>query len=146
MNIVSLIIKNKFVTVPILTWFLAQSFKLVSTLVIYKELDWTRIFGTGGMPSSHVGYVVTLCALIGKNIGVESAAFGITLAFAFVVISDAAGVRQAAGKQAKLLNSLMNAHFSGDEFYVHLKELIGHKPLEVLVGAALGMTVGLVLG
>jgi len=120
-------------------------FKLLVT-VVKKEMDLTRLFGTGGMPSSHTCYVVSLCTVIGKSAGVDSVAFGISFAFALVVMSDAAGVRQAAGKQAKLINALMNAHFPGETFNENLKELIGHKPLEVLVGALLGFAAGLIFG
>ena len=144
-NFLSALFTNKYITVPALTWFLAQLFKLLVTLV-KKEVDFTRLFGTGGMPSSHSCYVTSLCTVIGKSAGVDSAAFGISFAVALVVMSDAAGVRQAAGKQAKLLNSLMSTHFPGDAFNERLKELIGHKPLEVLVGAIFGLVVGIMLG
>lgn len=143
---VSSIFTNKYFMVPALTWFAAQIYKLVFTLVKYKKLDFTRLFGTGGMPSSHTCYVVSLCVVIGKNLGVGSVYFGVAFAFAMVVISDAAGVRQEAGKQAKLLNELMATQFPGDDFNERLKELIGHKPLEVLIGAILGIVSGLVLG
>lgn len=146
MAVLTSLLSSKYVTVPALTWFIAQAFKLVSTLIRYRELDMTRIFGTGGMPSSHTGYVVSLCTVVGRNAGVDSAAFGIALAFAVVVMSDAAGVRQAAGKQAKLINSLMSAHFPSEAFNERLKELIGHRPLEVLIGAVLGLIMGFALG
>jgi len=145
MGIIAAFEQYKYITIPALTWFVAQLFKLLSTL-IKKDFDLKRIFGTGGMPSSHTCFVVSLCAVIGKTAGVESAAFGISFAFAIVVMIDAAGVRQAAGKQAKLLNSLMSAHFPGDVFNERLKELLGHKPLEVLVGAILGIVMGVLLG
>lgn len=136
---------NKYITVPALTWFLAQLFKVIVTIV-KRDMDFSRLFGTGGMPSSHACYVVSLCTVIGKTTGVDTAAFGISFAFALVVMSDAAGVRQEAGKQAKLLNLLMTAQFPGEAFNERLKELIGHKPREVLVGAALGLFMGLLLG
>ena len=146
MSFVSNIYQSRFITVPALTWLLAQMAKLVFSLVKYKKLDFTRLYGTGGMPSSHTSYVVSLCTVIGKSTGVNSAAFGLSLAFALVVMSDAAGVRQAAGKQAKLLNTLMSTHFPGEAFNERLKELIGHKPLEVLIGAILGVLTGIILG
>ena len=146
MNFIVALFQNKFVTVPALAWFIAQMYKLLFTLIKYKELDFTRLFGTGGMPSSHTSYVVTLCTVIGKAVGVDSALFGVSFAFSLIVMSDAAGVRQAAGKQAKLLNALVSTHFPGDTFGVTLKELIGHKPLEVLIGAILGIVTGMLLG
>jgi len=143
---ISAFLTSKYITVPALAWFIAQMYKLIFTLIKYKELDFTRLYGTGGMPSSHTCYVVSLCAVVGKRAGVDSASFGIALAFALVVMTDSAGVRQAAGKQAKLLNTLMSTHFSGDAFNDKLKELIGHKPLEVLIGAILGLLLGIALG
>jgi acid phosphatase family membrane protein YuiD len=146
MDFASLVFSNKFITVPALAWAIAQSAKVVISLAVSRRLDFTRLFGTGGMPSSHSAYVVTLATVVGKNVGVDSAAFGITLAFSLVVMTDAAGVRRAAGKQAQLLNALMSTHFPGEAFYEKLKELLGHKPLEVLVGAILGIAAGLLLG
>ena len=146
MKFITSILNSKFIIVPALTWFIAQMYKVVFTLVKYKELDFTRLYGTGGMPSSHSSYVVSLCAVIGKSEGVGTAVFGISMAFALIVMSDAAGVRQAAGKQAKLLNALMSTHFPGEAFNERLIELVGHKPLEVLIGAMLGLLVGLLLG
>ena len=146
MNFISAVLHNKYIVVPALVWFIAQMYKLIFTLVKYKELDFTRLFGTGGMPSSHTSYVVSLCTVIGKSAGVDSAVFGVSVAFALIVMSDAAGVRQAAGKQAKLLNALVSTHFPGDAFNERLIELIGHKPLEVLIGALLGIFMGILLG
>jgi acid phosphatase family membrane protein YuiD len=146
MNYVNLIFTNKCVMIPALAWFVAQAAKVLITFVFSRKLDLARFFGTGGMPSSHAAYVVSLAAVVGKIVGVDSAAFGITLSFAFVVMTDAAGVRRAAGKQAKLLNALMSTHFPGDAFNEKLKELLGHKPLEVLVGAICGLFIGLLLG
>jgi len=146
MSYVTTIFQSKYITVPALTWLVAQMSKLIYALIKYKELDFTRLYGTGGMPSSHTSYVVSLCTVIGKSTGVNTAAFGLSVAFALIVMSDAAGVRQAAGKHAKLLNSLMSTHFPGDEFNEQLKELIGHKPLEVLIGAILGVVFGIILG
>ena len=146
MSFFATIFQSKYVTVPALTWFIAQMAKLVFALVKYKELDFRRLYGTGGMPSSHTSYVVSLCVVIGKSAGANSAVFGLSFAFALIVMSDAAGVRQAAGKQAKLINTLMSTHFPGEAFNERLKELIGHKPLEVLIGAILGLVMGLALG
>ncbi|MCL2057479.1 MAG: divergent PAP2 family protein [Oscillospiraceae bacterium] len=146
MNFITTIFQNKYITVPALAWFIAQSAKLVYSLIKFKKLDFRLLYGTGGMPSSHTGYVVSLCTVIGKSTGVDSAAFGLSFAFALVVMIDAAGVRQAAGKHARLLNTLMSTHFPGDAFNERLKELIGHKPLEVLIGAILGVLTGALLG
>ena len=146
MSFISAVLHNKFITIPALAWFVAQMYKLLFTSIKYKALDFTRLYGTGGMPSSHTSYVVTLCTVIGKSVGVDTAVFGASVAFALIVMSDAAGVRQAAGKQAKLLNTLISTHFPGEAFNEKLIELIGHKPLEVLIGALLGIFIGLLFG
>ena len=137
---------NKAITIPFVAWLIAQLIKVTSSLVIDRKIDLSRIIGSGGMPSSHTSYVVALATVIGKNNGWDSMEFGIVCAFAIIVMHDAAGVRQAAGKHAKLLNSLVSTHFPGDEFNEKLKELLGHKPLEVIVGAIMGVTLGLLLG
>jgi acid phosphatase family membrane protein YuiD len=98
------------------------------------------------MPSSHSAIVMGLTAAVGKYSGVSSAAFAIALIFSFVVMYDAAGLRRAAGKQAEVLNRLVEdlMHMRGVEEQ-KLRELLGHTPVEVLVGAVFGLAVGLIL-
>ncbi|WP_419022647.1 divergent PAP2 family protein, partial [Holdemanella sp.] len=106
-----------------------------------------RILGAGGMPSSHSAVVVALCTMIGKNYGIDSAIFGLSIVFAFVVMYDAAGVRRAAGKQAKLLNKIVQTPgLSNVEVTEKLQEVLGHTPTQVFVGALIGLIVGLVMG
>ena len=140
------LIINKTVTIPVLAWFVAQSMKVLIFAIIYKKYDFHRWFGSGGMPSSHTAYVISLSAVLLKNEGPGSVPFGLSVAFAFIVMHDAVGVRRAAGKQAQLLNSLMSTHFPGEAFNEKLKELLGHKPLEVFVGAILGLIIGMNFG
>ena len=137
------LLSNKTVTVPALAWLIAQTAKVIVSIAVYKKYDVGRWFGAGGMPSSHTAYVISLTAVLGKTQGMASTSFGIATAFSFIVMHDALGVRRAAGKQAQLLNSLMTAHFAGEEFYEKLKELLGHKPLEVFIGGLIGLVVGL---
>ena len=146
MNYMQAVLDNKTVTVPALAWFIAQTLKVLICIFIYKNYTFDRWFGSGGMPSSHTAYVISLTAVLGKNHGLSSTSFGIAVAFSFIVMYDAVGVRRAAGKQAQLLNSLMTTHFAGEEFYEKLKELLGHKPLEVFVGALLGLAIGINFG
>jgi acid phosphatase family membrane protein YuiD len=146
MNMFGELFSSKYTIIPGLSWLTAQLIKVLTSVVRYRRFDITRLVGTGGMPSSHAAYVVSLAAVVGKNLGVSSAAFGIAFAFAIIVMSDAAGVRRAAGNQAKLLNALMSTHFPGDAFNEKLKELIGHQPLEVFVGASMGLLFGIVFG
>ena len=146
MSVLTDIFTNKAIMVPALAWFLAQLIKVTTSLKADRKINLSRLFGSGGMPSSHACYVVCLGVVVGKNLGWYSMEFGIVFAFAFVVMYDATGIRQAAGKQAKLLNSLVSTHFPGDEFNEKLKELLGHKPLEVFIGAILGITIGAFFG
>jgi acid phosphatase family membrane protein YuiD len=98
------------------------------------------------MPSSHSAIVMGLTTAVGKYAGVNSAPFAIALIFSFVVMYDAAGLRRAAGRQAAILNRLVEdlVHMRGVQEQ-KLRELLGHTPVEVLVGAVLGVVVGLIL-
>ena len=97
------------------------------------------------MPSSHTAIVVSLTTLIGKNVGVETPLFALSLIVSLVVMYDAAGVRRAAGKQATLLNKIVQTPgLTGLEVQEKLVEVLGHTPLQVVVGAIIGIIVGLI--
>ena len=139
------IICNKFVYVPVLTWFCIQTFKVIWDLVTTKKFNFKRILGAGGMPSSHTAVVVSLTTLIGKEHGFDSSVFAACLIFSFIVMYDAAGVRRAAGKQARLLNKIVDTPgLSGLEVQERLVEVLGHTPVQVVVGAIVGVIVGLI--
>ena len=97
----------KYLIVPTTVWFCIQLFKVIWDLVATHKFNFKRILGAGGMPSSHTGVVTTIATMIGKTQGIDSPIFALALAFSFIVMYDAAGVRRAAGKQAKLLNKLI---------------------------------------
>ena len=144
MNTFTDFIQNKYIYIPILLWFGIQLFKLLYDLVTTKKFNFKRILGAGGMPSSHSAVVTSLATLIGKNIGVGTPMFAMALIFAFVVMYDAAGVRRAAGKQAHLLNKIIETPgLTGVEVQERLVEVLGHTPLQVIVGAAIGIIVGI---
>ena len=139
-------IQNKYIYVPFLLWFGIQAFKVIYDLVTTHKFNFKRILGAGGMPSSHSAVVVSLATLIGKNQGVDSPLFAVALILAFVVMYDAAGVRRAAGKQAKLLNKLIETPgLSTVEVSEKLVEVLGHTPLQVIVGALIGLAAGLIV-
>lgn len=146
MGVINSLISNKAITVPVIAWFAAQFIKVVAVIIRENKLDFTRFVGSGGMPSSHSSFIVSLATVVGKNIGWDSIEFGIAFAISLIVMYDAAGIRRAAGKQAQVLNKLVFSHDHKIEFDGELKELLGHSPLEVLMGAILGITVGLVFG
>lgn len=134
---------NKYLYIPLLTWFGIQLFKVIYDLVVTKKFNFKRILGAGGMPSSHTGVVVSLSTLIGRSEGFDSPIFAVSLIFAFVVMYDAAGVRRAAGKQAQLLNKLVETPgLTGLQVQEKLVEVLGHTPTQVLVGAIIGIIVG----
>ena len=100
-------VQNKYIYVPFFLWFGIQLFKLIYDLFTTKKFNFKRIMGAGGMPSSHSAVVAGLATLIGKYEGVGTPIFAVALIVAFVVMYDACGVRRAAGKQASLLNKLI---------------------------------------
>lgn len=145
MNIIVSIINNKYIYVPLVLWFIIQSFKVISDLVTTRKFNFKRILGAGGMPSSHSAVVVSLAVLIGKYEGVDTSLFAIALVFAFIVMYDAAGVRRAAGKQAKLLNKIIETPgLSTLEVHEKLVEVLGHSPIQVIVGAIVGVIAGII--
>jgi len=130
---------------PLLAWFIAQVLKVTFYSTREHRLNLRVLAQTGGMPSSHSAIVAGLTTCIGRIEGVNSVSFGIALIFSFVVMYDAQGVRRAAGRQAALLNQLANELLSGHQIQqIRLRELLGHTPVEVLVGAALGILIGLI--
>ena len=141
------IYEYRYLIIPFATWFFIQLFKLIYDLVTTKKFNFKRILGAGGMPSSHSAVVIALATMIGKNYGVNSAIFGLSVVFAFVVMYDAAGVRRAAGKQAKLLNKIVQTPgLTNVEVTEKLQEVLGHTPVQVFVGAIIGLIVGLIFG
>jgi acid phosphatase family membrane protein YuiD len=136
----------KFLLAPIVAWAIAQAAKVIMTSMRQRRLNLRVLAETGGMPSSHAAIVMGLSAAVGKYAGVTSAAFAIALIFSFVVMYDAAGLRRAAGRQAAILNRLVEdlVHMRGMQEQ-RLRELLGHTPVEVLAGAMLGIVVGLIL-
>ncbi len=137
------IFRYQFLTIPFIAWITAQGLKFIFDIMTSRQIDFRRLVGAGGMPSSHSSFVVSLATVIGVSEGLESAAFGLATAFALVVMYDAAGVRRATGKQAVVLNRMF--HHNKGEFRLdeELKELIGHTPVEVIAGALLGLAFGL---
>ena len=111
--------------------------------VVNKKIDFHRLFGAGGMPSSHSAVVCSLAALIGRNLGYGSPEFAMGVILALIVMYDACGVRRAAGKQASILNKIITTPgLTNLEIQERLTEALGHSPKQVFVGALLGILVG----
>ena len=119
------------------TWLIAQVIKVVNDLIVYRKLNMRRLWGSGGMPSSHAATVMSLTTVVGIVNGWDSAIFAVSFVVAIVVMYDAAGVRRAAGKQAKVLNQMIEE--KGMHMKERLTELLGHTPFEVFMGALLGI-------
>jgi acid phosphatase family membrane protein YuiD len=129
----------------VIGWFSAQIIKLVTTTIIKKKFDIKIMFSNGGMPSAHSATVLALTASAAISYGLGSAAFAISGILAMIVMNDAFGVRLEAGKQAQVINKLVKEMFSNKEdFDVKLKEVLGHTPFQVLMGALLGIVVAVV--
>jgi acid phosphatase family membrane protein YuiD len=135
-----------FLLAPFLAWAIAQAAKVTLTSLRQRRLNLRVLAEMGGMPSSHSAIVMGLTAAVGRHSGLTSAPFAIALIFSFVVMYDAAGLRRAAGRQAEVLNRLVEdlVHMRGVQ-EARLRELLGHTPTEVLVGAALGLAIGAIL-
>lgn len=146
MNNLQLALTNKYLYVPFLLWLCIQIFKVIYDLVTTKKFNFKRIIGAGGMPSSHSAVVTCLATLVGKAEGTDSIMFAMATIFALVVMYDAAGVRRAAGKQARLLNKIIETPgLSSIQVQERLVEVLGHTPVQVFVGAVIGILVGAVL-
>ncbi len=140
------LITNKYLIVPICCWAAIQLFKFLTALVIEKKIDFKRLMGAGGMPSSHSAVVTSIATMIGKDVGLGSPLFALACIVASVVMYDAAGVRRAAGKQAELLNKIVETPgLTNAQVGERLAEVLGHTPLQVFVGAILGIIVGIIV-
>ena len=145
MSIMKEILGNKCLVIPLVVWFVIQAFKTIFDLCKNRRLDVKRIMGAGGMPSSHSAVVTSVATLIGKEYGFGSGIFALSVAFAFIVMYDAAGIRRAAGKQAVILNKILETPgLTSVQVQEKLVELLGHTPIQVFVGAIIGIVVGVI--
>lgn len=144
MSILLEILSNRVVQAAALAWAVAQAIKVVLTLILSKRFDSGRILGSGGMPSSHSSMVCAMLMVIGYREGFSSSLFALAFCFAGVVMYDAAGVRRSTGKNAAVLNHLLDG-LAGNGYVFdeeRLKELVGHTPIQVMAGALLGVLIG----
>lgn len=135
----------RYIIVPFFTWVAIQIFKVIWDLVTTKKFNFKRVLGAGGMPSAHSAVVIALTTMIGRSQGTTSPMFGIALIFSLVVMYDATGVRREAGKQAHLLNEIINTPgLSQVQVKEKLVEALGHTPIQVFVGALVGFIIGMI--
>lgn len=138
------LIGNRVLWAAVAGWLVAQGTKVLLALIVTRKFEPSYIFASGGMPSSHSALVMGLATGVARVNGMGSVYFALAAVFAGVVMYDAAGVRRAVSKQARILNLMMEDFFHERGLDVHrLGELIGHTPIEVFAGAALGILLGL---
>ncbi len=137
------IFNNHVLLVALIACFAAQALKLLIELIKNGKVSVSVLVTTGGMPSAHSALVTALAAGVGQTIGWDSPEFALATVFAIIVMYDAAGVRQAAGKQARILNQVIDEMFQDHPEIAaeRLKELLGHTPFQVIAGSALGVTI-----
>jgi len=141
------VLHNQILLVSLLACFTAQGLKALIELIRDGKVSLRYLVSSGGMPSAHSALVGALATGVGLQVGWSSPEFAIAALFAVIVMYDAAGVRQAAGKQARILNQIIDEMFQGGKEFneERLKELIGHTPFQVLVGLSLGIGIAIVM-
>ena len=136
------LVQNPFFITSVCSWAIAQVLKVIINFIVTKELSWERLFGDGGMPSGHSATVSSLAMFALLKSGPGSFEFAVCAILAIIVCHDAMGVRQEAGKQAVVINDMVEQFeklLKQDIVDIDLKELVGHTPLQVLAGITLGV-------
>lgn len=137
---------NRTLWVPILTSQVVQLWKFLWPLIFQRRFEPSLLWSTGGMPSSHSALVAALAVSVGMHVGLGSPIFAVSVVLAMVVMYDAAGIRQAAGKQAQKINRIVEELLAGHPLNEQqLRELLGHTPLQVTVGGLIGALSGWLL-
>jgi len=136
----SSIFNNKILVITMVVWAIAQGIKVFVGVVREKKFNFKWFIGTGGMPSSHAAGATALAVSCGLQEGFSSVIFALAAVFAMVTMFDAQGVRRSAGQQAVILNQILeDIYLKGELENKRLLELIGHTPLQVIIGSILGM-------
>lgn len=143
-EVFSQIFRNKIFMTTLSAWIIAQTVKVTIGVIRQKKFDFRWFVGTGGMPSSHAAGASCLATATGLEYGFNSVYFALAASFALVVMFDAQGVRRASGKQARILNKITeDIYWQGRIDEGRLRELIGHTPVEVIVGFLLGVLIAI---
>ena len=142
------ILSNQVLVSAVAGWIVAQVLKTMLDFALNRTINWERMVGSGGMPSSHSATVCGLTTAAALRYGVSSFEFAVCFVLSMVVMYDATGVRRETGKQAKLLNSILSENplkLNAEVLQEKLKEYVGHTPLQVVAGAILGICLALVI-
>ena len=130
----------EYIVAPVVTLVACQFVKFLIESVKARRIKWGRLFnGTGGMPSSHTAFSVSVTTMVGLGVGFLTPLFAVALVFSAIVMYDAMGLRRESGKQAATINQLVDAVFETRDGFQRLKEELGHRPLEVVVGFLTGI-------
>lgn len=136
--------QNQVLWATLTAWIVAQTLKVLVATRRQHRFDFRWFLGTGGMPSAHSAGVSALAVGMGLVAGFHTPGFAVALMFALVTMFDAQGVRRAAGRQAVVLNKILDEfYFRGQVSEERLRELIGHTPMEVVVGSLIGLGIAL---
>lgn len=126
------------------SWFVAQMIKVIRGILRFKKFHIRWLFDTGGMPSSHSSTTSSLATVVGLHYGFSTVPFLMALVFCIITMLDAAGVRRSVGRQARVLNRILDEFKeNGDVLEAQVREILGHTPIEVCAGAALGVLITL---
>jgi acid phosphatase family membrane protein YuiD len=144
-DVIGGIIRNHVLMVTLMAWAFAQTIKVVLGVLRTKKFDFRWFIGTGGMPSAHAAGSSALAVIIGLEYGFDTLAFALAAVFAMVTMFDAQGVRRSTGKQAAILNKVLDdIYWKGKIEEARLKELIGHTPIEVFMGSIIGILLAVI--
>jgi acid phosphatase family membrane protein YuiD len=136
------ILSNRVLAAALISWSLAQIFKIPLEFFRTRRWNWALLFSAGGMPSSHSALVAAAAHAIGLHMGFDSPIFALAVVLAMIVIYDATGIRRQAGRHAALINAMIADLTSGHPLKEeHLREVLGHTPLQALGGLLLGLVV-----
>ena len=147
MNLPELLFFNPVLLSALSSWLIAQLLKVIIELITKRRMNWALLFQAGGMPSSHSAMVSATALSAGLVYGFDNPAFSVAAVLAMIVIYDATGVRRESGRQAVLINSIIEELSKGKiPPQSKLKEVLGHTPGEALLGTLLGLSIGFIVG
>jgi len=144
----SLMLYNPVISASVIAWLVAQVLKLMIEAIVKRRINFMRLVDTGGMPSSHTAFVTGLSTAVGMKEGWHSVMFALAVCISAIIIYDATNLRRSAGYHAGILNEIVPQLLHGkvvirDAAWKNLRELLGHTPFEVFVGAMLGILIAL---
>ncbi len=148
-EVIAQIMGNRIIQTGAVAWVISQILKTILHLIVNKKIVWERLVGDGGMPSSHSATVTSVAVTTGLTAGFDSPVFAVAVFFAIIVMHDARGVRRETGKQAVVINDMLELFEQMGAGTLTpeqtLKEFVGHSPLQVAAGAILGFIVAIVI-